>query len=158
MKRSILISILVFVFLLMFVPVRANALTVSDGIMFGAKKTPTVTSTGDIKDWNSQYNQSQNCDSLLGNPSDENSVAWLLNKILTYAMVIGMLLVVVLSSIDFLKVIAKSDDEAMAKAWKKLFLRLIFAGLLLFVPTLTATMLDIFGLTSDSNCAIVQQG
>ena len=54
--------------------------------------------------------------------------------------------------------IAKSDDDAMAKAWKKLFLRLIFAGLLLFVPTLTATMLDIFNLTSDSNCAIVQQG
>lgn len=157
MKKGIIISILIFVVLLMIVPVRANALTVSDGIMFGAK-TPTVTSTGDIKDWNSQYNQSQNCESLLGNPSDENSVAWLLNKILTYAMVIGMLLVVVLSSIDFLKVIAKSDDDAMAKAWKKLFLRLIFAGLLLFVPTLTATMLDIFNLTSDSNCAIVQQG
>lgn len=157
MKKGIIISCLVLIVLLMSVPVHAKALTVSDGIMFGAK-TPTVTSTGDIKDWNSQYNQSQNCESLLGNPSDENSVAWLLNKILTYAMVIGMLLVVVLSSIDFLKVIAKSDDDAMGKAWKRLFLRLIFAGLLLFVPTLTATMLDIFNLTSDSNCAIVQQG
>ena len=157
MRKVLLVVMFVFFLSFMFLPVRANALTVSDGILVGAK-TPTVTSTSEINSWDDKYNQSQNCQSILGNPSDENSVAWLLNKVLTYAMVIGMLLVVGLSSIDFLKCIAKSDDDAMGKAWKKLFLRLIFAGLLLFVPTLTSTMLDIFNLTSDSNCAIVQQG
>ena len=153
MKRMLLVGLFIFTSLFMFIPVNVHSLTVSDGVSFAA--TPKVTSTGDLNNWGSGYEQSQTCNSLLGNPNDENSVAWLLNKILTYAMVVGIVLVVVLSSIDFLKVIAKSDDEAMAKATKKLFLRLIFAGLLFFVPTLTAVLLDVFGLTSD--CSIIQQ-
>jgi len=105
----------------------------------------------------SGYNQNQNCNTLLGNPKDSNSVAWLIDKILTYATIAGMALVVVLSSFDFLKVIVKSDDDEMTKATKKLFMRLLLAGLLFFVPTLTNTLLGLFGLTSDATCGI-QQG
>ena len=105
----------------------------------------------------SQYNQSQNCNTLLGNPSDSNSVAWLIDKILTYATIAGMGLVVVLSSMDFLKVITNGSDDEMAKASRKLAIRLLLAALLFFVPTLTNAMLAIFGLTSDSTCGI-QQG
>ena len=154
MKKRLLVVVFILLSTFMFCPVEAHALTVSNDINVLAKKTPAVTSTSDIGDL-SQYNQDQTCNSLLGNPNDDNSVAWLLNKILTYATILGMVLVVVLSSIDFLKVIAKSDDEAMAKASKKLALRLVFAALLFFVPTLTAVILDIFGLTAD--CGIVQQ-
>ena len=154
MKKCLLVVVFILLSTFMFCPVEAHALTVSNDINVLAKKTPAVTSTSDIGDL-SQYNQDQTCNSLLGNPNDDNSVAWLLNKILTYATILGMVLVVVLSSIDFLKVIAKSDDEAMAKASKKLALRLVFAALLFFVPTLTAVILDIFGLTAD--CGIVQQ-
>ncbi|MBP5678724.1 MAG: hypothetical protein J6X28_02720 [Bacilli bacterium] len=153
MKKMLLVVLFTVVSLFMFVPVTAHAATVSDGVLFAA--TPTVTSTSDLSDLTSDYNQDQTCNSILGDPSDENSVAWLLDKILTYATIVGMVLVVVLSSIDFLKVIAKSDDEAMAKATKKLFMRLLLAGLLFFVPTLTAAILDIFGLTAE--CSIHQQ-
>ncbi len=158
MKKTLLVVIFMFTSLFAFLPVHANALTVSDGVLFAAK-TPAVTSTSDISNWGKDYNQDQNCtggDSILGDPSDENSVAWLLDKILTYVTIVGMVLVVVLSSIDFLKVIAKSDDDAMAKATKKLLLRLLFAALLFFVPTITNALLDIFGLTSESTCGIHQ--
>ncbi len=155
MKKIILTCLFIFTSIFMFVPVNASALTVSDGVLIAAK-TPAVTSTSQISDWNKDYEQSQTCDSLLGDPNDENSVAWLLNKLLSYVTIVGAILVVVLSSIDFLKVIAKSDDEAMAKATKKLFLRLVFAGLLFFVPVLTKVLLDVFGLTSD--CSLIQQG
>lgn len=152
MRKLILVVILTFLSLFTFYPVCAQALTVSNEIMI-AKRTTNIGSLND------DYNQDQTCtgsNSLLGDPNDENSVAWLLDKILTYTTIVGMILVVVLSSVDFLKVITKSDDEAMAKAAKKLALRLLFAALLFFVPTLTNAMLDIFGLTSESTCGLQQ--
>lgn len=100
------------------------------------------------------YNQEQDCDgedgSLFGNPNDENSVAWLLQHILDFIKIAGPILVVVLSSIDFTKVIIKSDDDAMAKAQKKLGVRLILAILLFLVPVLVEAILDIFAFSSGT--------
>ena len=92
--------------------------------------------------------------SLLGNPSDPDSVAWLLQRLLNYIKVLGPILVIVLSSVDFLKVIVKSDDDAMAAATKKLGYRLMLAGLLFFIPTVVQVLLGIFGITSDPTCGI----
>ena len=75
------------------------------------------------------YNQINECsgdDSMLGSVNDPNSVAWLLQQIFNYIKILGPLLVVVLSSVEFAKVIIQSDDEAMAKAQKKLITRIIF--------------------------------
>ena len=152
MRKKLLVVIFAIVSLFIFIPVNTNALTVKDVSMFMIDEKDT----SGLMDG---YNQEQTCtggDSILGDPNDENSVAWLLNKILTYATIIGMVLVVVLSSIDFTKVIVKGDDEAMQKAVKKLLLRLMFAALLFFVPTITNALLDIFGLTSESTCGIGQ--
>ena len=93
-------------------------------------------------------------DSLLGDPGDPNSVAWLLQQVLDFIKVVGPILVVILSSIDFAKVIIKSDDEAMAKAQKKLIIRLILAALLFFIPILVTVLLDLFGLTSSGTCGL----
>ena len=153
MKKTIFTIMIMFLSLFMFFPVCVQAQTVSDGVLIAARNSSGV------EDLNSEYNQDQTCtgqDSILGDPNDEDSVAWLLDKILTYTTVVGMILVVVLSSIDFLKVIGKSDDESMAKAAKKLALRLLFAGLLFFVQTLTNAILDLFGLTSESTFGFLQ--
>lgn len=97
----------------------------------------------------------ENCgDSLLGDPGDPNSVAWLLQQVLDFIKIVGPILVIVLSSIDFAKVIIKSDDEAMAKAQKKLITRLILAALLFFIPMMVTVLLDLFGLTSASTCGL----
>ncbi len=103
------------------------------------------------------YNQEQSCDpdaSLLGNPSDPDSVAWLLQQILNYTRVIGPIIVVILSSIEFAKVIIQSDDEAMGKAQKKLINRLILVVALFFIPTLVELLLQVFGITSDPTCGL----
>lgn len=150
MKKFILIiSLLLALFI--YSPINAYALTISDSISFAAKTR--------IPDMTDDYNQDQNCtggNSILGDPNDPNSVAWLLDKILSYATLAGVILVVIFSSIDFLKGIVKSDDDTLAKARKKLVLRLIFAILLFFVPTITNALLDLFGLTSESTCGIGQ--
>ena len=99
--------------------------------------------------------QIQDCENtLLGSTADPNSVAWLLQQVFTYVKVLGPILVVILSSVDFIKVIAKGDDDAMAKAQKKLFTRLVLAVLLFLIPTLVEVLLDLFGLTSSGTCGI----
>lgn len=158
MKKIFLLTILVIATLFIFVPVNTNALSISDYVYYGVN-TPPITNISDVSDLNDDYNNDMNCtgnDSLLGDPNDDSSVAWLLDKILTYSTLIGMVLVVVLSSVDFLKVIVNSSDDDMAKAIKKLGIRLICAILLFFVPTLTNALLDLFGLTSESTCGIQQ--
>ena len=153
MKKNILVIIIMTLFI--FKPIKVNALEynyINDFIEIGA--TAEVTSTNDIDDWSQEYNQEQNCNTLLGNPDDDKSVAWLLKQVLRFATIIGVLLVVVLSSVDFAKVIVKSDDEAMQGAIKKLAYRLILACLLFFVPVITNAILDIFNLQSDTTCGI----
>ena len=159
MKKIVFITLFI-LSIFVFFPTNVDALNVGDYVDI-AIKTPKVTSSSDLDDLMDDYDEDayQSCDgndSVLGNPDDPDSVAWLLDQILTYSTIAGMLLVVVLSSIDFLTVIVKSDDESMNKAARKFGLRLIFAVLLFFVPSITNAILDIFGLTSQSICGIQQ--
>lgn len=159
MKKLFIITLFILsVFVLL--PTNVDALSINNYINY-AVKTPKITSSSQINDLMDDYDEDayQSCDgndSVLGNPKDPDSVAWLLDQILTYSTIAGMLLVVVLSSIDFLTVIVKSDDESMNKAAKKFGLRLVFAILLFFVPSITNAILDIFGLTSQSTCGLQQ--
>lgn len=86
--------------------------------------------------------------SILGNIECECSVAWLLNEILSYLKIIGPFLVLILSSIDFVKAILTSDDESLSKAQKNLITRLILAAALFVLPTLISVILNVFGITS----------
>ena len=91
---------------------------------------------------------------MLGDPNDENSVAWLLQQILNYIRALGPMIVIVMSGIEFTKVIISSDDDGMAKAQKKLITRLILVAALFFVPTIVLALLDLFGMTNDPTCGL----
>lgn len=114
------------------------------------------TTQQEMDEWLEGYDQQQNCGNggLLGNVNDPNSVAWLLQKILNYLKIIGPFIVVVMSGIDFAKVIITSDDEGMKKAQKKLTTRLLLAASLFFLPELVVALLNIFGITSDATCGL----
>ena len=88
------------------------------------------------------------CPSLF-NVDDPGSIGWLLQTILNYIKVIGPILVVILSAIDFIKAITSSDDKAMKEAQTKLIIRLIAALALFLVPTLVQVLLSFI---SDSVC------
>jgi len=111
----------------------------------------------ETKGWMDDYNQDQNCSggtSLLGDPNDESSVAWLLQQILNYIRIIGPILVVVLSSVDFAVVIVKNDDDSLGKAKKKLINRLILVAALFLAPYVVSAILDMFGITGEGTCGI----
>lgn len=160
-KRAIFVSFIAVIMMLL-VPIRANATTINnniDGIFNNIYllEKEGITSTEEMEDWMDEYNQEQTCEgsgSILGDPEDEDSVAWLLQQVLNYIKVLGPILVVVLSSIDFAQVIVKSDDDAMKKAQKKLFTRLILAACLFFIPTLVQALLELFGIMGDPTCGL----
>ena len=138
-KFSLIFLIMLFTFMV-FTPISVNAVTVSDQV-----NTYEKLKSG-------QYNLVQVLEDepLLGYVTDEKSVAWLLQQVFNVIKIVGPVVVIVLSSIDFAKVIIKNDDEAMAKAQKKLIVRLILAALLFFIPMLVEFALNIFGLTGTS--------
>ena len=90
--------------------------------------------------------------SLLGSTNDPDSVAWLVQKIFNYIRIIGPFLVLLLSSIDYVKVILGADDDSMKKTNKKLITRLILAGALFILPTLVSLLLNITGIISADVC------
>ena len=147
--RTKLITCLFFIGIMFSIfPISAKAFEVTNSISDSAYLLNRKDDSQSVEKWLAPDIQDQNCNSLLGDPTDEDSVAWLLQQIFNFIKIIGPILVVILSGLDFAKVIINSDDESMAKAIKKLGHRLILAGVLFFIPLLVEVMLDLFGFTS----------
>ncbi len=149
--KKIISFLVIFIFMILFVnPINTYALDIqgfnSDSFV--------IYKLDDANSMLNNFNADQDCSGVLGNVDDEDSVAWLLQTILNFIRIIGPVIVVILSSIDFAKVIVTSDDDAMSKTKKKLMQRLILIFLLFFVPTLASVALNIFGITSDPTCGI----
>ena len=83
--------------------------------------------------------------------NDPGSVGWILYTILNYIKIIGPILVVLLSAIDFIKAVVGFDEKAMKEAQSKLVIRLIAAIGLFLVPTLVQLLLSFINATT---CAI----
>lgn len=159
MKKISVFIISIFAVLTLIYPTNVKALdkhaSISNYITLADNKDKIT--MDDIEKWGDEANQEQTCEndnSLLGNPEDKDSVAWLLQKILNFIKILGPMLVVLLSSIDFMQVILSGDDESMGKARKKLAYRLVLAAALFFIPVIVEALLGIFGLTSDITCGI----
>ena len=149
MKKIILLVIIVIFSLLVLIPSNTYSLDFNNNFIIHKLDDNTGNNVTD------NYNKNQNCSGLLGDPNDEDSVAWLLQTILNYLRVLGPILVVVLSSVDFAKVIVNGDDEKFSKAKKTLFRRLIIVALLFLVPTIVSVLLNLFGITSNPTCGII---
>lgn len=91
---------------------------------------------------------------ILGNVNDPNSVAWLLQKILNYVRVIGPFIVLIMSSLDYIKAILSSDDDSLKNSHKKLITRLVLIVALFLLPTLVSVLLNILGFTSHEVCGL----
>ena len=107
--------------------------------------------------WVEGYDQEQTCDgndSILGSYDDEDSVAWLLQKLFNYLKLAGPFIVVVMSGVDFAKVVVTGDDDGMKKAQSKLITRLILAASLFFLPDLLSALLELFNITSSGICGL----
>lgn len=152
MKKILIIFItIISLFIINSVNINVHAVTLSDYVQIADEND-----TAWINDYNNEVNNQStgDCNSLLGSPSDPNSVAWLLFTVLNWMRVLGPLAVIVLSGIEFAQAIVKSDDDTMKKAKGHLTTRLVMAGLLFLIPSVVKLLLDVFNLTSDPMCGI----
>lgn len=156
MKKVIFIISLIVISLLITVPKDTYAYSyVNNGGYVLTSNNQNVNEYINSVRGNNLYDQDgKSCDSLLGDPNDKNSVAWLLYKILNYIRILGPLAVVVLSGIEFTKAIINSDDDTMKKATGHLRTRLIMVALLFLIPTITMLLFEVFQITTD--CGIIK--
>lgn len=101
--------------------------------------------------------EEQTCATVLGNANDpaHEDVAWLLQKILNYIRIFGILLVLVFSALEFSKVILSNDYEALKKAQHKTIYRVGGIVALLLLPMLVNFLLGLFISGSfDFSCGI----
>ena len=154
MKKRINILFLIFIGLISFSSFNVSAKSTINPITFDSKMAVISDSTNSnsVVAVISSLKDNKECKGILGNPDNEDSVAWFLVKILNYLRLLGPLMVLVLSSLDFAKAIFMSDDESLKKAQSSLITRLILAALLFVLPTLIEVVLDIFGFTSSDIC------
>lgn len=92
------------------------------------------------------------CTNYLGSASEDNTIANLLDDIYDIIKIGSIILVIVLSMLEFSGVITKSKDELMA-AVKKLVTRLIILIILLLLPTFVDMLGNLFGI-EDILCGI----
>ncbi len=91
------------------------------------------------------------CTDFLGDPTDSKSVAWLLQKLFNYVKVLGPILVILFSTLDFTKTILSSDEESMKKSQKRLGIRLMCAVGIYFLPMMITLIINIVFGTADAN-------
>lgn len=154
MKKRINILFLIFIGLISFTSFNVSAKSTINPITFDSKMAVISDSinSNSVVAVISSLKDNKECKGILGNPDNEDSVAWFLVKILDYLKLLGPLMILVLSSLDFAKAILMSDDESLKKAQSSLITRLILAALLFVLPTLIEVVLDIFGFTSSDVC------
>ncbi len=101
-----------------------------------------------------EYKTDSTCDTLLGSTTSPDYPAYWLKLALDIMKYLGIIALVVLSTIDFIKAIAEQDSDALSKATKTTISRLIFAVILFIFPPILQLLFDVAGITTDVNCGI----
>ena len=89
------------------------------------------------------------CTGILGNPEDDTSTAWLVQEVMGYIRIIGVVLVLILSSFDFTRAIIQNDAKFMARIKGHLLTRGLAILLLFMLPTIVYALLTAFGIYSS---------
>ncbi len=131
MKKSVLIkSIIIFSILSIVTLANSNVLLADDDL------TPV------------------NCSSLLGDPGIEGTPAFYLVVVFKIIKYIAIILLVVLSMIEFIGATISQDKDAIMKAVKKTGLRLILCVVLFLLPTILEFILKYVSDKAMSLCGI----
>lgn len=100
------------------------------------------------------YDENAACDSLLGKINDKNAPAYYINFAFNLIKYIAIVLLFVLTIVDFAKATASSKDDAIKKAAVNALKRLIIAAIIFFLPILINFLLELLGWVTDPTCGI----
>lgn len=82
----------------------------------------------------------------------------LLNRIFWYISIAGIVLLIVMTAISFIKAITGSDDEKLRDAFKHLLIRAIAVVVLLLLPVILTAIIDIINNNSGGEVIIGADG
>lgn len=97
---------------------------------------------------NDRENNENGICGLLGNENSETVL--ILKKMYKYLKILIPILIIILSIIDFIKVVVTGKSDDMKKAIDKLVKRIIVAIVFILVPTIIQILINISGITSYS--------
>lgn len=81
------------------------------------------------------------CDQIIGN----GTFAYYLNQAFRFIQYLGPVLVIIYSTIEYIKVAATSDADLLKKTNKRTIIRMVFALLLFLIPMIIKVILNIIG-------------
>ena len=93
--------------------------------------------------------QNSTCNTILGDTKDPKSFAYYLQLIFTIIKYAGPILVVALTTFDYIGAVASGSAETLKKVNKKTAIRIAAMLLLFLLPTIILTVLKIFNIMGD---------
>ena len=104
---------------------------------------------------NNSVTENVDCNYVFGDPKNESSTAYMIQKALDYIKILAPLLVILLSGFDFAKNALSGDQDEMKKATKKLGIRIACAAGIYLAPLLAGFLIDFINESSvESTCNI----
>ena len=112
-----------------------------------------------IIDWANKYGYSNSINAV-GDPCDiiDGELSNLLNTIFWTISVIGIILVVVMTALSFIKAIVGADDEKFRDAFKHLLTRIIAVIILLLLPMILSFIITLINDTAGGEVTIGSDG
>ncbi len=95
-----------------------------------------------------------NCESLLGDPIEEGTPAWYLIKVFNVLKYVAIILLIVLSILDFVTATAAQNEDEMKKATSKVIRRALLCVLIFLLPTLIGFILKYIADRAVDLCGI----
>lgn len=83
------------------------------------------------------------CETLLGSPRTKNSPAWYLSFIFSVIKYVAIIILIVLTIMDFVGAVASHDNDILKKAVGKAIKRMILCVIIFLLPTLIEFILEI---------------
>ena len=90
------------------------------------------------------------CEALLSSYNDEQTIRDFLNNLFWIISIIGIILLIIMTSIEFIKVVAGQDDEGIIKAFKHTVIRAICVVILLLLPVILSAILGLMNDITDN--------
>lgn len=113
-----------------------------DAIIRWGNPTNVLDSTGAL--------ENLDCQSLLSNYNEEKTMRDFLSNLFWIISIIGIILLIIMTSIEFIKVVTGQDDEGLIKAFKHTVIRAICVVILLLLPMILSFILGFMNDITDN--------
>ena len=122
---------------------------------FKANDTDNTSKTNELVSYEPVTDNPGNitCKDIFGDKSDKGSVIHILAEVYNIGRIVAVIMVIVLSMVDFTKAVASSDSGIIKKSFNKFIKRLVILVALFLIPGFVKIIFDItFG--SGTMCSI----